>query len=97
MNGNLNGNIWAAIHNLGSKEISICSLAPEALKTARSSNDKDSACCKKDFASVGEIRVALAMLRTATQFVHPWNLSVATLEYFLTKIQFVEKEFKANN
>jgi hypothetical protein len=97
MNGNLNGHIWAAIHNPGSKDVSIRSLAPEALKTARSSTDKESALCKKDFSTVNEIRIALATLRTATQFVHPWNFSVATIEYFLTKINFGEREFNGNN
>jgi hypothetical protein len=97
MNGNLNGHIWAAIHNPGSKEISIRSFSPETLKTVRSSNEKDSASCKKDFAHINEIRMALATLRMAIHFVHPWNFSVATLDYFLNSTQFGEREFGVAN
>jgi hypothetical protein len=97
MNGNLNGHIWAAIHNPGSKEISIRSLSPEALKTARTHNDKDSELCKKDFTQMNDVRMALATLRMATQFIHPWNFSVATLDYFLTRTCFGERDFSVVN
>jgi hypothetical protein len=95
MNGNMNSHLWATLHNPGSKELSIKMLSPEALKMARGSPDSESMACKKDFGTVHEIRVALATLRTATQFIHPWNFSFTTLEYFLNSVQFGEKEFNS--
>ena len=92
MNGNINSHIWAALHNPGSKDFSIKMLSPEALSSARSSNEKDAATCKKDFSNLNDIRLALNTLRTATHLIHPWNFSTASLEYFLNSVQFGEKE-----
>ena len=92
MNGNINSHIWAALHNPGSKDFSIRMLSPEALSSARSVNEKEATTCKRDFSSINDIRLALNTLRTATQLIHPWNLSTATLEYFLNSVQFGEKE-----
>ena len=92
MEGNLNSHVWAALHNPGSKDISIKMLSPEALKTARGESEKDSATCKKEFDSSNDIRLALSTLRTANQFIHPWNFSLTTLDYFLTSVNFGEKE-----
>ena len=92
LSGNINSHIWALLHNPGAKEISITRLSPEALKAARTSNNKDVESCKKEFGSVDEIRHALASLRTAIHMIHPWNMSVATLEYFLNSIHFGAKE-----
>jgi hypothetical protein len=41
--------------------------------------------------------MALATLRMAIHFVHPWNFSVATLDYFLNSTQFGEREFGVAN
>ena len=97
LEGNLNGHIWAALHNPGAKDISIRMLSPEALKIARGESDKDSASCKKDFNSVNEIRLALSTIRTAAQFIHPWNFSFATIEYFLNSVNFGEKDLGSNS
>ena len=92
LSGHINSHFWAILHNPGDKDISITRLSPDALKTARTSNDKDSDSCKRNFKSVNEIRHALATIRTATSMIHPWNMSVTTLEYFLNSIHFGEKE-----
>jgi len=96
MNGNINSHIWATLHNPGSKDFSIKMLSPEALSSARSANEKDANTCKKDFVNINDIRLALNTIRTATQLIHPWNLSSATLEYFLNSVQFGEKESTGN-
>ena len=88
LNGNINSHIWALLHNPGAKEISITRFSPEALKAARTSNDKDAESCKKQFGSVDEIRHALASMRTAVHMIYPWNMSIVTLEYFLNSIHF---------
>jgi hypothetical protein len=46
---------------------------------------------------MNDVRMALATLRMATQFVHPWNFSVATLDYFLTRTCFGERDFGVVN
>ena len=96
MEGNLNSHVWAALHNPGAKDISIKMLAPEALKIARGESEKDAALCKKDFNSVNEIRLALTTLRTASQFIHPWNFSFATIEYFMNSVSFGEKDLSSH-
>ena len=96
MNGNINSHIWAALHNPGSKDFSIKMLSPEALSSARSANEKDAVTCKKEFSKINDIRLALNTLRTATHLIHPWNLSIASLEYFLNSVQFGEKENAGN-
>ena len=92
MNDRINCTIWAALHNPGSREISIRMLAPEALKAAMGNEDKETISPKKDFDSMKDLRTALASLRLATHFVHPWNFSVATLEFFLTSVNFGEHD-----
>ena len=97
MEGNLNGHVWAALHNPGAKDISIKMLAPEALKIARGESDKDAALCKKEFNSVNEIKLALSTIRTASQFIHPWNFSFATIEYFLNSVNYEEKDLGSHS
>ena len=92
LSGHINSHFWAILHNPGDKDISITRLSPDALKSARTSNDKDSESCRKDFKTINEIRHALATIRTATGMIHPWNMSVTTLEYFLNSIHFNERE-----
>ena len=92
LSGHINSHFWALLHNPGDKDISITRLSPEALKGARTSNDKDSDSCKKDFKSINEVRHALATIRAATGMIHPWNMSVTTLEYFLNSVHFGDKE-----
>ena len=92
LSGHIDCHIWALLHNPGSKDISITRLSPEALKAARMSNDRDSESCKKEFKSINEICHALASLRTATHMIHPWNMSVVTLEYFLNSVHFGERD-----
>ena len=92
LSGHINSHIWALLHNPGNKDISITRLSPEALKAARTSNDRDSDSCKKEFKSVNKIRHALTSLRTATGMIHPWNMSVVTLEYFLNSVHFGERK-----
>jgi hypothetical protein len=88
----LNSHIWAELHNPGSKEISIKMLSPQALKAAGGSSDKEAASVKKDFDEVGEVAVAMNTLTHAVHCVHPWNFSIATLDFFLTTVQYGEKE-----
>ena len=92
MAGKINSYVWAALHNPGCKEISIRMLAPEALKAARGMEDRDQVHPKKDFENVKEIRLALATMRTAVQFIAPWNFSFTTLEYFLNSVNFGDSE-----
>ena len=42
MKGNINSNIWAALHNPGTKDFSIRMLAPDALSMARAKKRKRS-------------------------------------------------------
>ena len=97
LSGHINSHIWALLHNPEAKEISITRLSPEALKSARTSNDKDSESCKKEFISVNEIHHALASLRAAVHMIHPWNMSVVTLEYFLNSVHFSERDLNSVN
>ena len=97
LSGHINSHIWALLHNPGAEEISITRLSPEALKSARTSNDKDSESCKKEFKSVNEICQALASLRAAVHMIHPWNMSVVTLEYFLNSVHFGERDLNSVN
>jgi hypothetical protein len=97
MSNFINSHIWAQLHNPGSKEISIKMLSPQALKLARGSSDKDGASTKKDFDSVSDITVALTSLTNAVHCVHPWNFSVAALNFFLTTVQFGEKDIANKN
>ena len=88
----INCNIWNILHNPGSRDLSIRLFAPEALKSARGSEDKESALPKKEFDSVDEIRTGLASLRIASQLIYPWNLSITTLEFFLNTVNFGERD-----
>jgi hypothetical protein len=88
----LNCNIWNVLHNPGSRELSIKLFAPEALKHARGSMDKETALPKKEFEQFSDLKTALATLRTATQLIFPWNLSISTIEMFLNTVNFGEKE-----
>jgi hypothetical protein len=88
----LNCNIWNILHNPGSRDLSIRLFAPEALKVARSSEDKESSLPKKDFEQVSDLRNALATLRTATQLIFPWNMTITTIEMFLSTVNFGERE-----
>ena len=96
MNGNINSHIWASLHNPGSKDFSIKMLSPEALNIARSANEKDANSCKKDFTNLNDVRLGLNTIRSATHLIHPWNLSTASLEYFLNSVHFGEKETMGN-
>ena len=97
MNGNINSHIWSVLHNPGSKDFSIRMLSPEVLSAARSANEKEASNCKKDFSNINDIRLALNTIRTATQLILPWNMSIATLEYFLNSVYFGEKETDSNS
>ena len=92
MNDRINSTIWAALHNPGSRELSIRMLSFEALKAAMGNDDKDATSPKKDFETTNELKIALATLRLATHFIHPWNFSVATLEFFLVSVSFGERD-----
>ena len=97
MSSNINSHIWASLHNPGSKEISIKMLSPNGLKETRGSGDKNATAIKKDFENSNEIRLALTTLKTACHFIHPWNFSFAALEFFLSSVQFGEKELQNKN
>jgi hypothetical protein len=88
MSGHLNSHIWASLHSPGSKEVSIRMLSPQSLKQALGSSDKDNATQKKDFEEVSEITVAVNTLIHAVHCIHPWNFAFATLDFFLTTVQY---------
>ena len=92
LNSNINSHIWANLHNPGSKEISIRMLSPNGLKESRNYADKNNTPSKKDFENFNDLRQAMATLRTANHFIHPWNFAYVTLEYFLITVQYGEKE-----
>jgi hypothetical protein len=92
MSNHINSHIWAELHNPGSKEISIKMLSPQALKAARGSSDKEAASVKKDFEEISEVAVALNTLSHAVHCIHPWNFAMATLDFFLTTVQYGDKE-----
>jgi hypothetical protein len=92
MSSHLNSHIWAELHYPGSKEVSIKMLSPQALKAARGSSDKEAASIKKDFEEISEIAVAVNTLTHAVHCIHPWNFAFATLDFFLTTVQYGEKE-----
>jgi hypothetical protein len=97
LNGNINSHIWACLHNPGSKEISIKMLSPNGIKETRGTAEKNGAAIKKDFEEIGEIKLALATLRAASQFVNPWNFSWVSLEYFLISVHFGKKDLPNKN
>jgi hypothetical protein len=92
MSNFINSHIWTACHDPGSKEISIKMLSPQALKIARGATDKDEAAAKRDFEEMGEVALALNTLTNAIHCVHPWNFSVVALNFFLTSVEFGERD-----
>jgi hypothetical protein len=97
MSGHLNSHIWASLHSPGSKEVSIRMLSPQSLKQALGSSDKDTATQKKDFEEVSEITVAMNTLTHAVHCIHPWNFAFATLDFFLTTVQYGEKDITSKS
>ena len=97
MNDRINCNIWNVLHNPGAREISIKLFSPDSLKAARGCEDKESALPKKDFEEVNDLRIAVTTLRNATHLIHPWNFSVAAIEYFLNSINYAEKDIFNKN
>jgi hypothetical protein len=62
---------------------------------ARASNSRAASMTPDDFAEVrdlGEFKLALRALRTAAQFVCPWNMSFLALEGFLTQTDYCRAE-----
>ncbi len=88
LGGHINTYVWAALTNPGSKDLSIGMMAPEALRAARGTEDRDSHHPKRAFSSVDALRTALSALRAALHCIHPWNFSLTALEFFLTTIRF---------
>jgi len=88
LSGHVNNALWAALSNPGSKELSIRMASPEALKTARGTEDRSSELPKKDFESLHDFQMALGSLRAGLQCIHPWNMSLTILELFLLSVDF---------
>jgi hypothetical protein len=77
---------WAEIHNPASTKLSVrmfninnCS----ARASSKKAEDGD-----EDFNDVAEFKLAIRAMRTAMQFVMPWNLSVLALEGFFFQTNF---------
>ncbi len=92
LTGHINSYLWSALSNPGSKDISITMASPEALKAARGVEDRDGGHPKKDFTTISDFRMALAALRVARHCIHPWDFSLATIEFFLISVQFGETD-----
>jgi len=97
MNDKINCNIWNVLHNPGAREVSIKLFSPESLKNARGSEDKESALPKKEFDDINDVRIAVTTLRNATHLIHPWNFSIAAIEFFLNTVNYGEKDIFNKN
>jgi hypothetical protein len=84
---------WMEIGNPGSTKISLklfninnCAARASASRAAATSDEL------LDVADIGEFKLALRALRTAGQFVAPWNFSYLALEGFLLQTDFCKVE-----
>jgi len=89
----INSVLIAKLHNPGCTDFSIKMMSPQALEGARGCLDKESGHPTKDFDNIQDIRIALATLRITTRRIFPWDWEVETLDFFMTTVQFGEREF----
>jgi hypothetical protein len=81
---------WAEIHNPASTKISIKMF--NINNCAARSSSKKQADGEDDILEVSEFKLALRALRTAMQFVMPWNMSVLALEGFFYQTNFCSQD-----
>ena len=86
----LDNEMWAQLHNPGSKMISIRMLNPLTLKsTARLTGKKDESNLK-EFENFQDLRMAMVAVDNAVTMIMPWNHAAKTLANFLHTIEFGE-------
>jgi hypothetical protein len=86
----LSPKVWAEIHKLNSRELSIRMLSRGSVEQAWRTSDKSEPL--KDFTGLLEFKVAVATLELATLRVMPWNYGFSTVSFFLTTMDFGEAE-----
>jgi hypothetical protein len=80
---------WAEIHNPASTKISIKMFNINNCAARSSSKKVDS---EDDILEVSEFKLALRALRSAMQFVMPWNMSILALEGFFHQTNFCSQD-----
>ena len=83
---------WIEIHNPSSSRISIKQFNINNCGH-RMGGEKENQ--DADILDLGELKLALRAMRTAMNFVMPWNLSVAALEGFLLQTNFCANDISA--
>jgi hypothetical protein len=87
---NLTPAVWAELHSLNSRKLTIRMLSQASVQDSWRAADK--ADTPKEFVSLQELKVAMAALEGAIQRVTPWNAAFKTLSIFLTVNNFGESE-----
>lgn len=92
LQGRLNSHLWEILHSPGKKDVSIRMFSPASLKAARSADDKDDSCPKKEFEELSELKQSLATVRIATRLIYPWNLAIECIDFFLHSVGWGERD-----
>ena len=81
---------WVELHSIASQKISIKMFNVHCCggKTAKSAGETS----EDSHLELGEFKLALRALRTATAFVMPWNFSVLALEGFMFQTNFCQSD-----
>jgi hypothetical protein len=77
---------WAEIHNPASTKLSVKMFNINNCSARASSKKTEDG--EEDISDVSEFKLAIRAMRTAMQFVMPWNLSILALEGFLFQTNF---------
>ncbi len=86
----LSPKVWAEVHKMNSRELSIRLLSRESIEQAWRGNDKSETL--KEFGNLLEFKIAVATLEGAIHRVMPWNYGFKTVAFFLTTMDFGEAE-----
>jgi hypothetical protein len=82
--------VWAEVHKLNSRELSLRMLSRGSVEQAWRGTEKTEPL--KDFATLLELKLAVSTLEAAIHRVMNWNFSFKTLSFFLTTMDFGEVE-----
>jgi hypothetical protein len=81
---------WAEIHNPASTKISIKMFNINNCAARTSSKKQEDS--EEDILEVSEFKLALRAMRSAMQFVMPWNMSILALEGFFYQTNFCSQD-----
>jgi hypothetical protein len=82
---------WIEIHNVGSDAISIKMFNINNC-SSKISSKSDAGDDFKEVSDLGELKLALRVLREAMSFVHPWNKSIAALDGFMWQTDYCKAD-----